>query len=321
MADLSDFQTVATTLPEPDPGQALVRNLVMSLDPGMRSRMNDVKSYLPPYQLHQPLDGEAIGEVIESRSSLLRPGDIVLHRLGWREHALVEADSVSRVDTDIAPTNAYLGVLGTPGLTAYVGITESARITPGDTVWISAASGAVGQIAGQLAKLRGAGRVIGSAGSADKVARLLDELGFDAAFNYRDGSVSDLLSEAAPSGIDVYFDNVGGDHLEAAIATANVHARFVACGALSAYNEVDPPTAPHNLRLIIGKRLTIRGLLVLDHLALRDQFVAEIAPLVADGSLHYRESVIVGLDNAATAFIDMLRGQTHGKTLVQLHAR
>jgi len=314
----SDFRLAETTVPEPASGQALVRNLVMSLDPGMRPRMNDVRSYLPPYQLGQPLDGEAIGEVVQSRSGLLRPGDIVLHRLGWREHALLDAGSVTRVDVGAAPVNAYLGVLGTAGLTAYVGLTESARVHPGDTVWISAASGAVGQVAGQLARLRSAGRVIGSAGSAEKVSRLIDELGFDAAFNYHDGRVRDLLARAAPEGIDVYFDNVGGDHLEAAIAAANVHARFVICGAMSAYNELDPPAAPRNLGLVIGKRLTLQGLLVFDHLPLRDQFIAEVAPLVATGALRYRESVIAGLDNAAAAFIQMLRGETHGKTLVQL---
>src|SRR3954470_7237769 len=213
----SDFRVAEADVPdEPAAGEVLVRNLWMSVDPYMRGRMNDVKSYVPPFQIDAPLDGGAVGEVVATGADVegLAEGDVVLHGLGWREHALVPAKHARKVDTRIAPPQAYLGVLGMPGLTAYAGLIEVAGLREGDVVFVSGAAGAVGSIAGQIAKLRGH-TVIGSAGSRDKVSLTIDEHGFDRAFNYRDGAVADLLKEAAPDGIDVYFDNVGGDHLEA----------------------------------------------------------------------------------------------------------
>jgi hypothetical protein len=243
---------------------------------------------------------------------------VVLHGLGWRSHAVLDARRVGKVDPAAAPLGAYLGVLGMPGLTAYAGLLVTAEFQPGDVVFVSSAAGAVGQVAGQLAKLRGAARVIGSAGSAEKVAYLVDELGFDAAFDHHDGPARHRLREAAPDGIDVYFDNVGGEQLEAAIGSMRTHGRICVCGMISVYNATEPAPAPRNLPMMIAKRLTMRGMLVRDHGDLQPRFLAEMAPRVADGSLKYRETVFEGLDRAPEAFLAMMRGDGLGKILVRL---
>ncbi|MDJ0111407.1 NADP-dependent oxidoreductase, partial [Rhodococcus erythropolis] len=249
-----NFATAEVELPELEDGQILVRNIAISVDPYMRGRMNDVKSYLPPFQVGAPLDGGAVGEVVESKSADRAVGDVVVHGLGWREYAILDGSAVTPADTSIAPATAYLGALGMTGLTAYAGLTAVAEFKEGDTVFVSGAAGAVGSLVGQIAKLLGAKRVIGSAGSPAKVARLL-ELGFDAAFDYHDGPITELLAAAAPDGIDVYFDNVGGEHLEAAIDAMNQGGRIALCGAIAQYNTTEKPTAPHNLALVIGKQL------------------------------------------------------------------
>ncbi|MGQ0839325.1 NADP-dependent oxidoreductase [Actinokineospora sp.] len=315
---LDNFALVEVAVPEPAPGQVLVRNHVMSVDPYMRGRMNDVKSYAPPFVLGAPLTGAAIGEVVKSTVDSLRPGDFVLHDFGWRDYAVVDARGAVKVDPDAAPLGAYLGVLGMTGLTAYVGLLDIAEFREGDTVFVSAAAGAVGAQVGQLAKLRGAKRVIGSAGSDDKVRYLLDELGFDAAFNYKSAPVAEQLAAAAPEGIDVYFDNVGGDHLEAAISAMNLNGRIAVCGMISIYNATEPTPAPRNLFQFIGKRLAMRGFLVFDHSARRSDFVREVGPWVRDGTLRYTETVVEGLRNAPTAFLDLLDGANTGKMLVTL---
>ena len=312
------FETVEAEVPSPADGQILVRNLLMSVDPYMRGRMDDVKSYAPPFQVGEPLDGGAVGEVVESTVDGFKPGDAVLHSLGWREYALVDAKHAVKVDPSVAPLGAYLGVLGMTGLTAYAGLLEVAELKAGDTVFVSAAAGAVGSVAGQIARLKGAKRVIGSAGSAAKVKYLLDELGFDAAFNYKDGPVQQQLADLAPDGIEVYFDNVGGDHLEAAIAVANVHARMTICGMISLYNNTEPSPAPRNLAQVIKKRLTLRGMLVRDHFHLQERFVKEVGGWLRDGELRYQETVVDGLANAPTAFLGMLRGENTGKMLVRI---
>ena len=314
----ADFETVRTEVPDPGPGQLLVRNTLMSVDPYMRGRMDDRKSYVAPFQLGQPLDGGAVGEVVASAADGFQAGDVVLHGLGWREYALVEAASAVKVDPSRAPLGAYLGVLGMTGMTAYAGLLRTAEFKAGDVVFVSSAAGAVGQVVGQLARLKGAARVIGSAGSAEKVAYVRDELGFDAAFDYHDGPVRDQLKAAAPEGIDVYFDNVGGDHLEAAISSLTVHGRVCVCGMISVYNATEPVPAPRNLAQVIGKRLTIRGMLVRDHRDLREQFLAEVGPWVADGSIRYRETVFEGIGRSVEAFLAMLRGDGIGKNLVKL---
>ncbi|MFD2078313.1 hypothetical protein SAMN05421678_114146 [Actinopolymorpha cephalotaxi] len=312
-----NFTLVEATVPDPGPGQVLVRNVVMSVDPYMRGRMNDVKSYVPPFQVGAPLDGGAIGEVVASQADGLRPGDLVLHGLGWREYAVVDAAAARKVDPDLAPLSTYLGVLGMTGLTAYAGLLEVAAFRPGETVFVSAAAGAVGNLVGQIAKLKGAARVIGSAGSAAKVRRL-EEVGFDAAFDYHDGPVAESLKAAAPDGIDVYFDNVGGDHLEAALGSLRTHGRVAVCGMISQYNSTEPPAAPRNLGLLIAQRLTVRGFLVADHADLQDQFVGEMAGWLREDRVKYDETFADGIENAPDAFLGVLRGDNLGKMLVRL---
>jgi hypothetical protein len=312
----ADFRLVEVDLPELADGQVLVRNEFLSVDPYMRGRMNDARSYTPPYQLDAPLDGAAVGEVVASRSADRAAGDVVLHQAGWRDYAVLDAARTRRVDVTVAPASAYLGVLGLTGFTAWVGLTEIAVPQPGETVFVSAAAGAVGSVAGQVAKLRGAGRVVGSAGSPAKLARL-PEFGFDAGFDYHDRPVRERLREAAPDGIDVYFDNVGGEQLEAAIAALNPFGRVALCGAISVYNATEPPPGPRNLALAVGKQLTLRGFIVSSYRQLRDRFDAEAAGWLRDGRLRSAETVVDGLEHAVDAFLGMLRGANTGKTLVR----
>ncbi|KJK49576.1 NADP-dependent oxidoreductase [Lentzea aerocolonigenes] len=315
-----NFEIVEVDIPTPADGQILVRNVVMSVDPYMRGRMNDVKSYVPPFQVGQPLEGGAVGEIVAVGSNVegLAVGDNVLHGLGWREYAVLDAKHSVKVDPTIAPLSAYLGVLGMPGLTAYAGLLATAEFKPGDAVFVSGAAGAVGQLVGQIARLKGASRVIGSAGSPEKVKYLTEELGFDAAFNYKDGPVAEQLAAAAPNGIDVYFDNVGGEHLEAAIDSLNINGRITMCGAISQYNADKKPTGPSNMIQILAKRLTLRGMLVGDHKALQQQFVQEVGAWIASGELKYSETTIEGgARQAPAAFLGLLRGENTGKMLVQ----
>lgn len=313
-----NFRLAASVLPDLQDGQVLVRNQFMSVDPYMRGRMNDVKSYSAPFRLDAALDGGAVGEVIASRSDAHKVGDVVVHQLGWRELAVVDAAATTPVPSGLAPTSAFLGALAMTGLTAYAGLLKVAEFKEGDVVFVSGAAGAVGSMVGQIAKASGASKVIGSAGSADKVARLL-ELGFDAAFNYNDGPVLEQLREAAGErGIDVYFDNVGGEHLEAALATLTVGGRVAMCGAIAQYNSTEPPVAPRNLALAIGKQLTLRGFLVGGQRQHAAEFAGKMAGWLADGTIRYDETIVDGLENAPQAFIDLLDGANTGKMLVRL---
>jgi NADPH-dependent curcumin reductase CurA len=305
-------------VPGPGDGEVLVRNRYLSVDPYMRGRMNDVKSYVPPFRVGEVMDGAAVGEVIASRAPGLATGDIVAHNFGWREYAAGAAAHFRRIDTSAVPAEAYLGVLGVPGFTAYVGMIDVAPVAEGDVVFVSGAAGAVGSIAGQIARLRGAKRVIGSAGSDAKVDYLTGELGFDAAFNYRSGDVRDLLAAAAPDGIDVYFDNVGGDHLEAAIGAARNFGRIAVCGHISQYNAIEPPPGPRNLFMLVTKRLAMRGFLIIDHADRHQSFLADMSPWLADGRIRFGETVVDGVENAPGAFLGMLDGQNTGKMLVRL---
>lgn len=316
-----DFALREVAVPEIGEGEILVRNLYFSVDPYMRGRMNDTKSYAPPFRLDRPMEGGAVGEVVASRADGLSPGDHVLHFLGWREYAVVEAAQATKVDGSVAPLSAYLGVLGMPGLTAYAGLLEVASFKEGDAVFVSGAAGAVGGQVGQIARLKGASRVVGSAGSDEKVRVLLEEYGFNAAFNYKNGPVAEQLAKAAPDGIDVYFDNVGGEHLEAAIDALNVHGRVTMCGMIAQYNATEPPPGPRNLALAIGKRLRLQGMLVADHSHLQQRFVEEVAGWVRSGDLKYRETFTQGIESGVTAFLDMLRGGNTGKMVVALADR
>ncbi|WP_026413230.1 NADP-dependent oxidoreductase [Actinomadura oligospora] len=316
--EASDVAFTTVTVPGPEEGQVVVRNDFVSVDPYMRGRMNDVPSYVPPFGLDEPMTGAAVGTVVASGAADVPVGTTVTHFLGWREYALLRAAEVRAVDTALAPAQAYLGVLGSTGLTAYAGLTVIAPVQDGDTVFVSGAAGAVGSVAGQIARRLGATRVIGSAGGPEKVRRLTGTYGFDAGIDYRQGDLPGQLAKAAPEGVDVYFDNVGGDHLEAAIGAMNTFGRIALCGAISAYNATELPSGPRNLPLAVGKRLTLRGMIVTDHLGLAPEYAARAAGWLRDGSLVAEETVVDGIENAFEAFRAMMRGANIGKMLVRL---
>ena len=314
-----NFEVVEAEVRAAQDGEIVVANRFMSVDPYMRGRMNDVKSYVPPFQIGKPLDGGAVGEVIESNSPDIAVGDHVVHGLGWREIAVLPAAQAQpAASVDGVSLSANLGVLGMPGMTAYAGLLDVASFKEGDAVFVSGAAGAVGSLVGQLAKLKGASLVIGSAGSDEKVAWLTDELGYDKAFNYKSGAVDKQLFAAAPDGIDVYFDNVGGDHLQAALHALNVHGRVAMCGAISMYNNTEPAPGPNNLSLVIGKRLNLRGFIVSDHANMREDFVREVGGWLADGTIKAEETVMHGIASAGDAFIGLLAGANTGKMVVEL---
>ncbi|WP_030419704.1 NADP-dependent oxidoreductase [Streptomyces sp. SCSIO 75703] len=311
-----DFALVEAEVPVPAEGQVLVRNRYLSVDPYMRGRMSAAKSYVAPFELGKAMQGGAVGEVVASAAEGFAPGDHVLHFLGWREYAVLDARHAVRVDPDAAPLSTYLGVLGMTGLTAYAGLLRVAALREGDTVFVSGAAGAVGGQVGQIARLKGASRVVGSAGSDAKVRLLLDEYGFDAAFNYKDAPVAEQLRSAAPDGVDVYFDNVGGDHLEAAIGRLNRGGRIAVCGMISVYNATEPAPGPRNLARLIQTRGRIEGFLVGDHEDLRPRFVEEVGAWVRSGELKYHETVVEGVGNTLDAFLGVLRGDNTGKMIV-----
>ena len=296
--------------------QVLVRNLYMSVDPYMRGRMNEGASYVPPFDLGKPLDGGAVGEVIESRAREFKPGDAVTSNLGWRECFIASPKELRPVSREIQPLSVYLGALGMTGMTAWVGL-NLVEVKAGDVIFISGAAGAVGSVAGQLAKLRGC-RVIGSAGSMEKVMFLREECGFDIAFDYKIGPVLEQLNVEAPEGIDVYFDNVGGETLEAALSALRVHGRIIACGGISNYNAEKPQPGPSNLFNMITKRLTMKGLLVRDWLDRQGEFEREVGGYFKTGKLKSKETVVKGIDQAVDAFLGLFEGRNVGKMVVEL---
>ncbi|MEE8599608.1 NADP-dependent oxidoreductase [Euzebya tangerina] len=314
----ANFRVVESAVREPGEGDVVVANRFISVDPYMRGRMRDRKSYVPPFQLNETMQGGAVGEVVESNSPDLPVGTNVVHGLGWRQYAVLPAAQTQPVAEADVPLSANLGVLGMTGQTAYVGLFTIAEMKEGDTVFVSGAAGAVGSVVAQMARNRGARAVIGSAGSAEKVAFLTEELGVDAAFNYRDGSPTDLLADAAPNGIDVYFDNVGGDHLEAAIHALRPFGRVALCGMIAQYNATDPVPGPANLMFAVGKRLRMQGFIVSDHNDIRPAFLREAGQWLAEGKLRHDETVVEGIENAPQAFIDMLAGANTGKMVVSV---
>ncbi|MGV9774619.1 NADP-dependent oxidoreductase [Streptosporangium sp. NPDC003464] len=313
-----DFELVQAEVPQPGEGQILVRNTWMSVDPYMRGRMDDAESYIPPFQLGAVLEGSAVGEVIASRSEAVPVGATVSHFLGWREYAVLDASAATVVDTAAVPAQAYLGVLGTTGLTAYAALTRVAPVRQGDVVFVSAAAGAVGSVAGQLARTFGAAKVIGSAGGPRKARKLVEDFGFDAAIDHQAGPLAAQLAQAAPEGIDVYLDNVGGDHLEAAIAAARPGGRIALVGAVSGYNATEPLPGPVNLFQAAYKELTMRGLLINSYFPLFPEYIERATGWLADGTLRAEETVIEGIDQAPAAFLGVLRGANVGKMLVRL---
>jgi NADPH-dependent curcumin reductase CurA len=310
------FEVAETPIPEPADGQLLIRNAYFSVDPYMRPRMNDVRSYVAPFTLGEAMTGGAVGQVVVSHNERHPAGSWVVHGLGWREWALSQGSGLRPIDDSVAPVSTALGVLGMPGLTAYYGLFELGSPKEGETVFVSGAAGAVGSTAGQLAKIAGC-RVIGSAGSDEKLA-WLRELGFDAVFNYRERRAREALAELAPDGIDIYFDNVGGDHLEAAIGALRTYGRVVACGSISRYNDVEPTPGPRNMFMVVTKRLRIQGYIISDHYDRFGEFYAAAQEWVRDGRLRYRETIIEGIENAPHAFLGLLRGENIGKMLVKV---
>lgn len=310
------FEIAESPIPDPGEGQVLVRNAYLSVDPYMRPRMNDVRSYVAPFTLGEALTGGAVGRIAASKHERYAVGDWVVHQLGWREWALSDGHGVRKIDPAAAPISASLGVLGMPGFTAYYGLFELGQPKEGETVFVSGAAGAVGSAAGQMAKIAGC-RVVGCAGSPEKV-EWLRELGFDAPFDYRVRPARQALAEAAPQGIDIYFDNVGGDSLEAAIGALRVHGRIVACGSISRYNDAEPAPGPRNMFMVVTKRLRMQGYIIADHYDRFPEFLAKAQEWVREGRLRYRETVIEGIENAPRAFLGLLRGENVGKMLVKV---
>ena len=317
MPTSNDFQIVEATVPDPGDGEVQIRNVCMSVDPYMRGRMVDRKSYTPPFQLGETLTGGAVGQVTASGSADFAEGDFVQSNYGWREAFTAPAGELIKLGNLAAPPSAYLGAIGMPGMTAYVGLLEVGALKDGETVFVSGAAGAVGSIVGQIAKLKGA-RVLGSAGSADKVSWLTNELGFDYAFDYHDGNLLGHLREGAPDGLDVYFDNVGGDHLEAAIFHMRPFGRIPLCGAISQYNATEPVPGPVNLTMAIGLGLTLRGFIVSHFNHLSEQFRRDMENWVNSGQISYRETVYQGVDKAPDAFIGLFTGDNTGKMIVNI---
>jgi NADPH-dependent curcumin reductase CurA len=310
-----DFALKELALPELSDGLVRVRNHYLSVDPYMRSRMDDVKSYIPPFQLDAPMDGGAVGEVVESRDPNFAVGDKVLHMSGWRDEAVVEGKALNKLpDLGVEPQQ-FLGNLGLTGGTAYFGLLDAAQAKAGDTVFVSAAAGAVGSAVVQIAKAKGM-TVIGSAGGPDKCA-FVTSLGADAVIDYKAGSLVKQLSAAAPKGIDVYFDNVGGDHLDAALALARNNARFAICGMIEGYNSGEPTKLRYIMR-IIAMRIRLQGFIYTDYMSQMGDFYRDMGGLIASGQLKARDTVVEGLENTPEAFLGLFTGANTGKMLVKL---
>jgi NADPH-dependent curcumin reductase CurA len=321
---MGDFRCAEVELSQPAEGQILVRNSWMSVDPSARIRMHDAQSdYMPRFELDEAIQGWAVGEVVSSRAERFSVGDQVLHQRGWREYALLDAAPAPPVGPELVEVDAataaktYLGALSWVGLTSYVGLLDVAELREGDVVFVSGAAGAVGSLVVQIAKLRGH-FVVASAGSAAKVAFVRDELGADAVFSYRDGAVGEQLGALVPDGIDLYFDNVCGDHLEAALAAMRPHGRIALCGAISSYNDAVKPPGPSNLFEAVAKGLTLRGFLSRMYADRMPDFRRDMRGWLAAGEIVYPETVFVGLERAPEALIAQLRGENVGKVLVEL---
>jgi NADPH-dependent curcumin reductase CurA len=315
MPTLDNFELKELSLPQAGEGQLRIRNHWLSVDPYMRGRMNDVKSYVPPFQLGEPMEGGAVGEVVDSKAEGFAPGDLVLHMGGWRDEAVVSARAANKLPDLGAEPQQFLGVLGTTGATAYFGLLDVAEAKPGDVVFVSAAAGAVGSAVVQIAKAKGM-TVIGSAGGPDK-CEFVRSLGADQIVDYRAGPILKGLADAAPDGIDVYFDNVGGDHLDAALALARTNARFAICGMIDSYNKGEPTSLRFIMR-VIAARIRMRGFIVFDFQPRMGEFYRDMGQWLASGAVKSRETVAEGLDNMPEAFLGLFKGVNTGKMLVRL---
>lgn len=318
---VSDFATVDEPTPVPGDGEMLLRTIYLSLDPYMRGRMNDVKSYVPPIRIGQTMEGGAVSVVEESRHPEFSAGDVVLGRTGWQQFAVSNGKGMRTVDSSIAPISTALGVLGMPGLTGYVGLLDLGRPKEGETVVVSAATGAVGSLVGQIAKLKGC-RVIGVAGTEEKCRYAVDTLGLDACVSHREADLASALNDVCPDGADIYFENVGGKIFDAVIGLMNVHGRIPVCGGIAHYNDTGPPPGPDRLagamRIILTRRLTVRGFIIFDHHHRIPDFTRDVSGWLREGRIVYREDVVEGIDNAVGAFLGLLRGENFGKLVVKV---
>lgn len=313
-----NFELTEATTGEPGDGEVLVRNIFLSVDPYMRGRMNDVKSYIPPFQIGEVLQAGVIGQVVATNFDAIAEGDYVMGMLGWENYSICDGRLLRKLPQSSAPLSWHLGILGMPGMTAYVGLMKIAEANKGEHVFVTAASGAVGSVVGQLARIHGC-RVAGSAGSDQKVALLKEELGYNTAFNYKtSASLPASVKEACPDGVDVLFENVGGEILEAVLWHMRDYGRIALCGMIADYNEQEPQPGPRGMMLMIGRRLSMRGFIVTDHPEACEEYVKKAIGWISDGQLKYRETVAEGIENAAQAFIDMLKGGNTGKQIVQL---
>ncbi len=315
MPEAGNFELKQLELPPVEDGMVRVQNSWLSVDPYMRGRMNDVKSYVPPFEVGAPLQSGAVGKVVESRAPGLQPGDTVFHMFGWREQAIGRAEHFTKVPPMNVPDQQWLGNLGLTGATAYFGLLRVAQAKEGDTVFVSAAAGAVGSAVVQIAKAKGI-TVIGSAGGEEKCG-WLRELGADIALDYRASPIVKQLMDAAPSGIDVYFDNVGGDHLDAAFAAARQNARFAICGMIEGYNGGEPPAFRYIMR-IIAARIMLKGFIYTDYMAEMGDFYRDMGGWIANGAVKSRETVHDGIESVPEAFLGLFKGENIGKMLVRL---
>jgi NADPH-dependent curcumin reductase CurA len=314
----ANFETAEVSLGSPGAGQVLVKNRFMSVDPYMRGRMSDRKSYVPPFQIGEALQGGAVGEVVESGDAGFAPGDLVSSMFGWREAFVAPAAALEKLPAlDGVSPSAFLGVLGMPGLTAYAGLLEIGQPKAGETVFVSGGAGAVGATVAQIAKIKGC-TVVATAGT-DAKCDWLRSVGVDHAINYKTcGNLLEAVSAAVPKGIDVYFDNVGGEHLEVAIEVARGGARFAECGMIAAYNDTAPAPGPKNMMMIVGKSLRIRGFIVIEFGHLRPQFITDMSGWIREGRMKWEETVEHGIDNAPAAFLKLFSGGNTGKMVVKL---
>lgn len=312
-----NFELAEVALPDPGPNEVLVRNLWMSVDPYMRGRMYDRPSYVPPFQIGEALQGGAIGRVEKSNNPDFKPGELVESMNGWRDAFVSIGGALQKLPNEDVPPQAYLGVLGMPGLTAYSGLARIGEPKPGETVFVSGAAGAVGATVCQIAKLRGC-TVIASAGSDAKLA-WLKSVGVDGGVNYKTcGNLLEAVRKAAPKGVDIYFDNVGGEHLEVALELARPFARFIECGMISAYNDAELKPGPRNIIYVVGKSIKMQGFIVMNYWDMRDQFRAEMIQWIKDGKMKWEETIENGIENAPKAFLGLFSGVNSGKMLVKL---
>lgn len=318
MPRAADFKIVEAEVPTPGDGEMLIQTLYLSVDPGMRAMMEAGKSHTAAFELDKPLTGRSVGRVVTSNIDGFEVGDYVYERLSWQHYSLSDGSQAQKVDPDVAPLSTYLGIVGVPGFCAYFGLLDIGRPQAGETVLVSGAAGAVGMAAGQLARMQGC-RVVGTAGAQEKVAYLRDELGFDAVINYKQASdLTAELGDACPDGIDIYFDNVGGDITQAAFSLINYHARIVVCGQTSQYNDSSSASGAIAPNLLIKHSAMMKGFVVYDYADRNDDATAKLGQWIKDGQLHYRENIVDGLENAPQAFIDLFEGHSFGKQLVRL---